>query len=233
MKILKSSRFFADTLKTTDVLVLAGPGGVGKTELALNLSTFLTNSTVVDLDFCKGDFTLRSDRFQAPICIPQKKNPMRYADTPIIDQELLALIGRACAQSQVIIDLGGDQRGLKIFQVVRPLLAKKNWHVSLVVNFRRPFFREEENYRAFIGKAEEAFNLQLHSLIANTHLLELTDWMTLQEGWQRTRSLAGSLSLPLFFTAIWEAILPSESRWECFEDAVVAIKRFLCLPWEE
>jgi len=233
MKILKSSQFFVDTLKAVDILVLAGPSGVGKTELTLNLSTFLTDSTVVDLDFCKGDFTLRSDRFQAPVFIPQKRNPLRYADTPVIDQELLALIGRAGAQNPVIIDLGGDQRGLKIFQVVRPLLAKKNWHVSLVVNFCRPFFQEEESYRTFIVRAEETFNLRFHSLIANTHLVELTDWMTFQEGWQRTRSLAGSLSLPLFFTAVWEEILPSESRWECFDGAVVAIKRFLHLPWEE
>ncbi len=233
MKVLKSSSFFTDTLKASDILVLAGPSGTGKTEITLNLSTFLPKATMVDLDFCKGDFTLRSDRFHAPVSVPQRKSPMRYADTPSIDQQLLALIGGAGSGNQVIIDLGGDYRGLKIFQVIRPLLRQKNWHMSLVVNFLRPFFQEEEHYHAFARRVEETFNLRFHSLIANTHLMELTDWNMLQESWQRTRNLSDSLSLPLFFATVWEEILPIDLRWECFEGAVVAIKRFLCLPWEE
>lgn len=233
MKILKSSRFFTETLSENDIFILAGPSGVGKTEITLNLAAFLSHSTVVDLDFCKGDFTIRSDRFRAPVSAPQRKNPIRYAETPSVDQELLSLIGRACAGNQVVVDLGGDHRGMKIFQVIRPILTRKKWHLSLVVNFSRPFFEEEKDYCAFAAKTEEMFDLRFHSLIANTHLMELTDWAVLWKGWQKAKELSHLLSLPLFFATVWEGIVFTDHQWEGFEDAVVAIQRFLCLPWEE
>ncbi|MGQ9473512.1 MAG: hypothetical protein ACUVRN_05620 [Candidatus Caldatribacteriaceae bacterium] len=233
MKILKSSTFFEHTLAKADILVLAGPSGTGKTEITLNLATFFDQVTVVDLDFSKGDFTLRSERFQAPVPIPQKRSPKRYADTTWMEQEILQLISQAGSQSRVLIDLGGNERGLRFFQMLKPLLYSKNWHLSLVVNFSRPFFQKEENYYAFVRHTEETLELRYHSLIANTHLLEWTRWTTLRESWERTKHLSENLSLPLFFVTIWGKALPLQSFWECFDEAIVVIERFISLPWEE
>lgn len=233
MKVLKSSQFLADTFSENDVLVLAGPSGTGKTEITLNLATFLTNAVVVDLDFCKSDFTLRSDRFCAPAVIPQKEDPLRYADTPQLDQKVLALLGEAGPQRQVIIDLGGDYRGLKVFQVIRPLLERKRWHIALVINFSRPFFQHEGDYCRFAVRVREIFGLQFQSLVANTHLMGLTDRTVLQEGWQKTRNLSRLLAIPILFAAVWEEVLPIHPQWEYFEGAIISIKRFVRLPWEE
>ncbi|MEN3185576.1 MAG: hypothetical protein ABDK94_01260 [Atribacterota bacterium] len=233
MRILKSTQFFSDTLSGNDVFILAGPSGVGKTEITLNLAAFLSNSTVVDLDFCKSDFTLRSDRFCAPVPVPQRNNPFRYADVPTIDQKLLSLVGRAAIHGQVVIDLGGDRQGMKIFQVIKPILLKKRWHLSLVVNFSRPFFEEERDYCAFVAKIEEMFDLRFHSIIANTHLMELTDWAMLWKSWQKTKELSHMISLPLLLATVWEGMVSADHRWERFEGAVAAIRRFLRLPWEE
>lgn len=233
MKILKSSLFFEHTLATADILVLAGPSGTGKTEITLNLATLFDRVTVVDLDFSKSDFTLRSERFQIPFSIPQRRSSRRYADTPWMEQELLQLIAQAGPWNRVLIDLGGNERGLRIFQMLKPLLRQKKWHLSLVTNFSRPFFQKEENYYTFIRYTEETLGLRYHSLVANTHLIEWTHWTTLQKGWERAKRLSENLSLPLFFATIWEKVLPSQPCWKYFDEAVVVIERFIFLPWEE
>ena len=89
MQILKNSSFLSQEMEDKEIFVLAGPNGVGKTEIALNLTSFFRSlgldSYLLDLDFTKADFTARSERFLSQVSIlPGGKG--KYADTPLWDK---------------------------------------------------------------------------------------------------------------------------------------------------
>ncbi len=237
MEIIKSSSFFISTIENNHVFVLGGPSGTGKTELALNLATFFERmgilATVIDLDFTKGDFTLRSNRFRTYVPIPQRGEETRYGNVPHIPQKLLQHIEGASHDRRFIIDLGGNERGMQFLQIVKPVLKHKRVHVTLVTNFFRPFFEAEEHYQSFASRIERGLDFRFHSVIANSHLMEFTTWEVLARSWQKTQNLVTMLSSPLFFATVWGKTCDEEILGECLSGAIVRIKRFLDLPWRD
>ena len=234
MQILKNSSFLSQEMEEKEIFILAGPNGVGKTEIALNLTSFFQSlgmgSYLLDLDFTKGDFTARSDRFLSQVSIlPQGKG--RYADTPLWDKEIPEILSQIDKNHRLIVDLGGDLKGMKSWRSLQSFWRNKEVHLTLVTNFCRPF-SEEENYSDFIEKARTVLNLDFHSVISNTHLIEYTDEDILKMGWQKTGDFSQKESLPIFFVSIWESLVRNLS-WNIFDSAVVGIQRFLYLPWME
>lgn len=237
MELLKSSKVFEETVATGDIFVFCGPGGTGKSEVAVNFSVFLegkgTPCTLIDLDFSKGDFTLRSPRFRVPSFLFPQEGRASYIETPLFTQELTALFSRVREGWRLVIDLGRDERGLRLFRSLQPLWEESNTHVTLVVNFARPFFRNVEGYVRFVEDMRQRYSIPFASLVANTHLMGETDVHLLEESWWKTRSLAETLSLPILFVSLWEEKRNYYSLIDWQENAVFAISRFLVLPWRE
>jgi len=232
MQILKNSDFLSQEIKEKEIFVLAGPNGVGKTEIALNLASFFCSlgmeSYLLDLDFTKGDFTARSTRFLSQLSIlPRGKG--RYADTPLWDEEIFQVLSQIGKTHRLIVDLGGDLKGMKVWRSLQSFWEKREVHLALVTNFCRPF-SEETVYFDFITKANAVLDLDFHSIVSNTHLIEYTDGETIKMGWQKAGSFSQKENLPIFFVSIWEDLIES-LPWNIFDSAVVSIRRFLHLPW--
>jgi hypothetical protein len=88
----------------------------------------------------------------------------------------------------------------------------------------------EENILNFIEKTKTILNLDFHSLISNTHLIEYTDEEVLKMGWQKAGYFSHQENLPILFVSIWEDLINNLS-WNIFDSAVVGIQRFLHLQW--
>ncbi|MBP9014912.1 MAG: hypothetical protein KBH15_00210 [Candidatus Atribacteria bacterium] len=232
MQILKNSNFLSQEIENKEIFVLAGPNGVGKTEIALNLTSFFNSlsidSYLLDLDFTKADFTARSDRFWSELSIlPRGKG--KYSDTPVWDEETSKILSLIDKNHRLIVDLGGDLKGMKSWRSLQSFWRNKKVHLTLVTNFCRPF-SEEEAYLEFIERAKTFLNFDFHSVISNTHLIEYTDEEILKMGWQKAGDFSHRENLPIFFVSIWKDLTDSLS-WNIFDSAVVSIRRFLHLPW--
>lgn len=237
MELLKSSRILEETLATSDIFVFCGPGGTGKSEMAVNFSVLLGRRDVpcalVDLDFSKGDFTLRSLRFHVPGLIFPQGGKAPYAETPFFARELIALFLRGKEELRLVVDLGRDEKGLRLFRSLRPLWEERSVHVALVVNFARPFFEDVTSYVNFVEDMKRRYDIPFASLVANTHLMRETDVHLLKEGWERAKSLERALGLPILFASLWEQKKDYYRLLDWQESAVFAISRFLVFPWGE
>ena len=232
MQILKNSSFLSQEMEDKEIFVLAGPNGVGKTEIALNLTSFFRSlgldSYLLDLDFTKADFTARSERFLSQVSIlPGGKG--KYADTPLWDKEIPEVLSQINKTHRLVVYLGGELKVMKLVLSVEPFWKKIQVHLTLVTNFCRPF-SEEEFYFDFMERANTTLNLEFHSVISNTHLIEYTDGEILKMGWQKAGDFSQKENLPIFFVSIWEDLIENLS-WNIFDSAVVGIRRFLHLPW--
>lgn len=237
MELLKSSRVLEEIVAASEVFVFSGPGGTGKSEVAANFCVFLEKKGIpcalLDLDFSKGDFTLRSPRFGISHLLFPHKGKASYVETPLFTKDLVDLFSQVGKGLRLVVDLGRDEKGLRLFRSLKPFWGKGNTHVTLVVNFARPFFEEIASYVSFVEDMKRRYGVPFASLVANTHLMRETDSSLLREGWQRTRALGEILRLPIFFASLWEEKKDCYRSIEWEESAVFAISRFLMLPWGE
>lgn len=237
MELLRSSRILEETLATSDVFVFCGPGGTGKSEMAVNFSALLGRRGIpcalIDLDFSKGDFTLRSLRLRVPGLLFPQKERTPYTETPLFTRELIALFLQEQEGLRLVLDLGRDEKGLRLFRSLRPFWEKRSMHVALVVNFARPFFGDVPSYVHFVEDMKRRYDIPFASLVANTHLMKETDVDLLKEGWERAKSLKEALGLPILFASLWEEKKDYYRLLDWRESAVFAISRFLASPWEE
>jgi len=229
MQILKNSSFLSQEIENKEIFVLAGPNGVGKTEIALNLTSFFyslgIDSYLLDLDFTKADFTARSDRFWNEFSIlPRGKG--KYSDTPVWDEEIAKVLSLIDKNHRLIVDLGGDLKGMKSWRSLKSFWDNKEVHLTLVTNFCRPF-SEEGSYLDFIEKAKTILNLDFHSLISNTHLIEYTDKEVLKMGWEKAGYFSHQENLPILFVSIWEDLIDNLS-YKLRQDSSLRLKKTAC-----
>jgi len=237
VQVIKTGDFFAENWQESEIIVLGGPSGTGKTELALNLAVYLRKflareCELLDLDFVKSDFTLRSGRYRLEIPLRQSFSVARFSDYPVWEKEFLELFSNASLETPLIIDLGGDERGLRIFRSLAPFWQNRKVYCSLVVNFHRPFFESIAGYCSFVRRVEEKVGTSFHSLILNDHLGRYTDENLIQQAFEKAKILSQELGLPIWFVAVWEELKLSSSVLGFLDCAVLGIRRYLNLAWD-
>jgi hypothetical protein len=236
VQILKAGGFFAESWQDSEIIVLGGPSGTGKTELTLNLATYLRKALareceLLDLDFVKSDFTLRSGRYRLEVPLRQSFSAARFSEYPVWEKDVLKLFSGASLESPLIIDLGGDERGLRIFRSLAPFWQKKRVYCSLVVNFHRPFFESVESYFSFVHQMKKRVGIRFHSLILNDHLGHHTDETLVKQAFEKATLLSQKLALPIWFVAVWEELGLPFSFLDSLDCAVLGIRRYLSLAW--
>lgn len=233
MKVARTCPFFQEQIEEQDFFIFLGPSGTGKTEVSLNLAVYLHDLgfqvRIVDLDLTKTDFTIRSDRVVLPFPIEKPVDHLRFSPNPTISKDLVDILSDPNAD-KTVIDLGGGELGVKIFCSLKNLWQDRKTHLSLVVNFARPFFEEEVAYSQFISQINSWLPSPLDSIVANSHLMQYTDWNMLWESWLKVKAVSTQTDIPVFFLSVWEKVIASNFNLENFDTTVVKIKRFIELP---
>ena len=194
------------------VTIFSGHYGSGKTNLAVNYAMKLRNNgfqvSIADLDIVNPYFRTKDseDMFsQKGIELISLPFANTSVDLPSLPSAAYGLFDRK--DKQVIIDLGGDDRGaLALGRFVPRLLEENDYEMIFTVNFYRPLTTTvEEAYEVF-KEIEYAAKLKFTKIVNNSNLGESTT----AEDVLKTKALADKLSeitgVQCLFTSVYESI---------------------------
>jgi hypothetical protein len=210
-----------EILRETDVAIISGHYGSGKTEISINLALNLLDwadksVTVADLDIINPYFRSR-----------EKKDFMEKQGVHIIGGSIEdsqtgvpALSGEVQAQlttnnnNFLILDTGGDPEGIRLLgryeRELKQLKEANRIQHFFVYNSFRPETSDPQKGETMLRSIERSCAIPVDQLICNGHLLKATGANDILEGWNKTKELSHLTKIPISacFTPEW--ILPPE-----------------------
>jgi hypothetical protein len=218
-------------------LVLVGHFGSGKTEIAVNLAYRLRERgeavTLVDLDVVKPYFRSRGliEELEASgVRLVAPRDEFAHADLPIVVPEVRGAVGRAAAGLQrVIFDVGGADVGARVLGSIPGLGDPATTEVLFIVNGNRPFAETTEAIVGMLREVERVSRLQVHALVANTHLMDETTVQTVCDGIALAASVGRATHLPVSFCAV-HAPLVDAVRARAPDLPLLAVERHIMPP---
>lgn len=184
----------------SEVIIITGAYGVGKSEFASQLALLKAPCALADLDVINPYFRPRE---QADWLLTQGvtvigsilKNHINQ-DFPAMSGDLRGAISKGIP---LIIDCAGSENGLKPLATFEDVLQKAQ--VWLVVNSKRPesFLDQVE---PMIRLFEERSRLKITGLVHNTHLLDQTDPDDILKAQLELDDLGEKLGIPIVYTMI-------------------------------
>ncbi len=217
------------------VIVLAGPFGSGKTEIAINLAcqwaerapTCLADLDVVTPYFRPRDIAPELSRQGVRVLAPG--GPAGVFDGPVLPREMPAAI--ADERSGLIIDVGGQPHGAGVLAHWREALLRRNANVALVVNPRRPGGTSVEESAGLAEAIVQRAGLPLRGIIANGNLGMRTTVDDAVEGLHAALALGERLGAPVVAVCC-----PGELAGECAAQVqdvpVLGLTFRLRPPWQ-
>jgi hypothetical protein len=193
---------------TAPLTILCGHYGVGKTNLALNITRELSQEgkqpTLIDLDVVNSYF--RSGNY-----LPELKQwgarfygPVHSADnldTPSLMPGIDTATTGATAEAPVVLDVGGDADGARALGRYMPqiqeMVARGDAQVAYILNFSRAETTTVAEALQVFREIEGHSGLRFNSVIAATHLKQLTTAEVVEEGLALARNFCSQVALPL------------------------------------
>lgn len=215
------------------IKVLVGEFGSGKTELAVNLATYLQNSglttAIVDMDLAKPYFRTREHRQQLEadgVTMVMQQAGLAHADLPIMPQGLTRVL--CSPEYRVVIDVGGAKAAIVLGQV-REQIRENGCEVLMVVNICRPFSRNATEIIEAMRNVEMASGLAITGLVSNTNLGAATTLQHVESGAHLVRQVSEMTGLPLRWL-----VAPSWLYGEVRDAApVLPLNLRTTYPWDE
>lgn len=218
------------------VIVLCGPYGSGKTEIAINLAVWLAGERgagggvwLADLDLVTPYFRIRDvreclDRTGVRVVVPA--SPWGEADLPILPPGLSGLLRGG---GPGVVDVGGGEAGARVLGSLSPFLGGRH-RLWLVLNPYRPGGESPERLAAIAGRVLSGARLGSSGVVSNPHLGEETTAEAVLRGHAVVEGAAGLLGLPVVMVAVLEDMAPAVENK--LGRRVFAMRRYLRPPWE-
>lgn len=244
----------APAVLNSEIVVLTGAYGSGKSELALNLVVYLagcrpfdalewTSSdeappppapggvTLIDLDTMKPYFRAREleKTFRNfGVRFLDAAEGFAHADVPAVSPAILGAL--RLGRQRLVVDLAGEKPGARVLRGLLQSAPGRPVAFLLVVNPYRPFTGDAPSIAATGAELAAAAELNLAGVVANPHLLHETTAEQVIRGYGEVARAAEKLGVPVVWTAARAELCPHlKGRLPV---PVFAVQRFLRPPWE-
>lgn len=219
----------------TDVFIIVGNYGSGKTEVSINLAVeaHRLGKTVqlADLDLVNPYFRTREARTQLrtlgiEVVLPDEQ--YMAADLPILSPGVAALIRRK--DIMAILDVGGDGVGATVLSTLADAFQDRTLRVLQVVNPFRPHTDTLDGCNSIRKEIEKNSKMEINGLVGNANMMQDTTFKHIRMGYEFVSNLAEQNGLSLEFITIPDAIMKANDTSE-FSCPLLTIKRQLVPPW--
>ncbi len=233
----RSTSRFTAPIFSKRVIVIVGGYGSGKSEVAVNLAQLLalncqSKVAIADLDIVNPYFRSReaSERLnEFGIESINPRGDFSSADLPIILPEIAAAV--ESYDGTLILDAGGDDVGSRVLSSLTVTFPADDYEMLLVLNSNRPFTQDVPSCQNLMREIETATRLKFTGIIANSHMLHMTDITTIIKGLDLAKQVSTTTGLPVNCVAVDKKLL-SELEQTDIEVPVLPLHRLLLKPWE-
>ena len=204
------------------IRIIAGHGGSGKTEFALNYAIHLRNYDeqvgLVDLDVVNLYFRSRERADilrEAGIRLVAGNKGAAPVDQPALSAEINAFIEDPAWQA--VLDVGGDPIGARVLGRYAGQLQPRDCDFFLVINVYRPETRTASQVEEMIEGIETLSRLKITGLVNTSHLLKETSVENVLKGYKLAEEVSARRGLPIRYNAAIEPVaarLPPDMEGE-------------------
>ncbi len=217
------------------IVILIGPFGSGKTELALFLAESWAKegrpATLADLDVVTPYFRSREKRGlleQTGVRLVAPDERFDCADLPVVPIQLKTILAEP--DDRLVVDVGGDE-GARVLGSIAYGLPPGEFEVLLVCNPRRPFQESAASLVRIKSDLERLSRLKVTAFVSNANLGPATTPDVVRNGFKIVSEAAERSDLPVRAVGVPVEIRDQVSPDE-FPVPIWLIKRRLTLPWE-
>jgi hypothetical protein len=190
------------------ITILCGHYGSGKTNVAVNVAVDLKKRydkvAISDLDIVNPYFRTKDSQEQfdkAGIRLICSEYAGSNVDIPALPQEIYAITDDR--SYQMIVDVGGDDRGaLALGRLTPSILEENNYDMLLVANCYRPLTPDLKSTIEVAREIESACKIKFTGVINNSNLGELTTCEDVLNSMDYANEVANYLGVPLVFTSV-------------------------------
>ncbi len=224
------------TMDFTDIVIVAGNYGSGKTETAVNLAAACRRTgksvALADLDLVNPYFRTREARIPLESMGIQVVLPDRqylHADLPILAPAVADILRKPA--DVTILDAGGDDVGVTVLASLAGILKDRPVQMLQVINAFRPFTSDVPGCLKIQKEIEASGKIKVTGLVSNANLMDETSVEHIYQGYDLIQKLSAQSGLPVkFITATPD--IKSQLDLARITCPVLTIDRHLKFPWK-
>lgn len=188
------------------IRIIAGHYGSGKTEFAINyafkLKKIKRKVAIADLDIINVYFRSREKRKEleeANIELVSSSIIQNNCDIPSISARAVSILHDSSIN--YIIDIGGNDIGMRVLAGLRPYLSAQNSDFFMVVNTNRPETSNVDGILNHKKALEESIGMFITGFILNTNLIHETTLKNIIEGNKILQKASKIVNVPIRYTS--------------------------------
>jgi hypothetical protein len=211
--------------------LVLGHFGSGKTEVAIATALAYAGGPerplLLDLDFITPYYRVRDvapELAEAGVDAVTPEGELSTSDLPVVTARAFHALDQA--KGPVIADIGGDE-GARVVGSLAYTIPPGTYRAWMVVNPFRPGTGTPAQVAEYARWLERVARVQFTGLVNNANIGPLTEPRHVVEGFERVRSSAEALGVPVIFSAVRDDLAADVPLPE-----VLPLHRKMRAPWE-